>query len=268
MKCAEIETALIDFIDNKLDKTERGEIENHLATCERCLDMVRDYKHLFNTMETSESEQPDESLRKNFDHMLEGEKNKLMIEKTRLSLLRPTRFGYSRIMTIAAGIALLLAGAFTGILIKSNMNSAADKQELSELKTEVQDMKEIVMLNMLKEESPSQRLQAVSYSEELRSPDAKILKALISTLNQDKNVNVRLAAAYSLAKYASQQSVRDSLVASLSAQTEPIIQVVLMNILVEQKESNAIQPMQNIIANEKTLKEVKDVAQNGLKVLL
>ncbi len=129
-------------------------------------------------------------------------------------------------------------------------------------------MKELMMLNMLKQESPSQGLQAVNYTDDIQAPDIKVLNALTETLNNDKNINVRLAAAYSLAKYADRQSVRDSMVASLSGQTEPIIQVVLMNILVEKKETSAIKPIQKIMSDEKSMKEVKDVAQKGLKILL
>jgi HEAT repeat protein len=125
-----------------------------------------------------------------------------------------------------------------------------------------------MMLNMLKEESPSQRIQAVGYTEDIAAPDQKVLDALTQTLNNDKNVNVRMAAAYSLSKYADRQSVRDSLVKSLEKQTEPIIQVVLMNILVEKKEQGAIQPIRKIMSDEKAMKEVKDVASKSLKVLL
>jgi len=125
-----------------------------------------------------------------------------------------------------------------------------------------------MMLSMLKEESPSQRIQAVNYADDIQAPDSKVLNALTETLNNDKNINVRMAAAYSLAKYADRQSVRDSMVASLSKQTEPIIQIVLMNILVDKGESNAIKPIQKIMSDEKAMKEVKDVAQKGLKILL
>jgi hypothetical protein len=57
-------------------------------------------------------------------------------------------------------------------------------------------------------------------------------------------------------------------VASLGKQTEPIIQVILMNILVEMKETRAVHTMQQIITDDKSLQEVKDVAQKGVSTLL
>jgi hypothetical protein len=77
-----------------------------------------------------------------------------------------------------------------------------------------------------------------------------------------------MAAAYALSKFTDQRSVSDSMVKSLSNQTDPILQVTLINILVEKKEKNAIKPMQQIITNKSTLKEVKAVAEKGVKLLL
>jgi hypothetical protein len=171
------------------------------------------------------------------------------------------------LLKIASGIALFIAGALLSGLFFARYSSSSDP-EFTALKTEMQNMKEIVMLNMLKEESPSQRIQAVNYSDGLTEPDSKVLEALATTLNKDRNVNVRIAAAYSLARFSNRQEVRDTLVASLSKQTEPIIQVILMNILIEMKETRALQPMQQIITDDTSLQEVKDVAQKGVSTLL
>ena len=96
-------------------------------------------------------------------------------------------------------------------------------------------------------------------------PDQKVIGALVNTLNHDKNVNVRLASLYSLARFADNPAVRDSLVSSLPGQTEPLIQVVLINILAEKKEHRAIAPIRDILSKEKDLKEVREAAEKGLK---
>jgi hypothetical protein len=77
-----------------------------------------------------------------------------------------------------------------------------------------------------------------------------------------------MAAAYALTKFTGIQSVRDSLVKSLSIQTDPIVQVTLINILVELKEKSALKPIEQIISSDKTIKEVKKVAENGVKLLI
>jgi hypothetical protein len=200
--------------------------------------------------------------------MLHGEVNKQAIQGQKQTLSPiPIHRSFPG-LKIAAAIALLLAGTFIGLTLHFVLNRQHEGEQVASLKTEMQSMKELMMLNMLKQESPSQRIQAVNYTDDIQAPDVKVLDALTETLNHDRNINVRMAAAYSLAKYADRKSVRDSLVASLSQQTEPIIQIVLMNILVEKKESSAIKPIQKIMSDEKAMKEVKEVAQKGLKVLL
>jgi HEAT repeat protein len=243
-------------------------VEKHLETCERCLDELKDFQELLHTVDSTGMEQPDESLRINFYHMLHGEINKQSVQNQKLPEMPVTVRSLSSWLRIAAAVALLLAGTFIGLTINSVLNRQKNNEQVAGLKTEMQSMKELVMLSMLKQESPSQRIQAVNYTDDIQAPDIKVLNALTETLNNDKNINVRMAAAYSLAKYADRQSVRDSMVASLSKQTEPIMQVVLMNILVEKKESSAIKPIQKIMSDEKSMKEVKDVAQKGLKILL
>jgi len=207
-------------------------------------------------------------LRINFYHMLHAEMNKLALEKNKPAVHSPVRFSSSLFVRIAASIALLVAGAFIGVVFNKVFSKGGSDSQVAQLHTEMQSLKEMMLFNMLKEESPSQRIKAVNFTDDIQAPDQKILEALTRTLNQDKNVNVRLAAAYSLAKFADRQSVRDSLVASLSGQTEPILQVVLINILVEHKESNAIRPIQQIMKNDNTLKEVKDVALKGIQILM
>jgi hypothetical protein len=268
MKCEDVESAMIDYLDNTLEKAQRDEVEKHLETCERCLDELKDFQQLIQTVESTEMEQPDGSLRINFYHMLHGEINKQAIQNRKLPEVPASVRLMAPWMKIAAAIALLLAGAFAGLTINSVLNRQKANEQVAGLKNEMQSMKELMMLNMLKQESPSQRIQAVNYTDDIQAPDIRVLNALTETLNNDKNINVRMAAAYSLAKYADRQSVRDSMVASLSRQTEPIIQVVLMNILVEKKESSAVKAIQKIMSDEKSMKEVKDVAQKGLKILL
>jgi HEAT repeat protein len=268
MKCEDVESSMIDYLDNTLEKSRRDEVEKHLETCERCLDELKDFQQILQTVDSTEMEQPDETLRINFYHMLHGEMNKQVMKNQEQPILPISVRRSSPWIKIAAAIALLLAGTFIGLTLHFVLNRHQEGEQVASLKTEVQSMKELMMLDMLKQESPSQRIQAVNYTDDIQAPDIKVLNALTETLNNDKNINVRMAAAYSLAKYADRQSVRDSMVASLSRQTEPIIQVVLMNILVEKKESSAIKPIQKIMSDEKSIKEVKDVAKKGLNILL
>jgi hypothetical protein len=262
MKCEEVEKLIVDFLDRKLGSEITEEIEQHLASCEKCLDEVKETKELFSVIAGAPAVKPAETLRINFYHMLHGQINKNgVIDSNPVGKKKVNR----RIVlyVIAAGLLILVAGTFLGLLLHTGMTGSRDR-EISQMKTEISDLRKTTMMSMIQQESSSGRIMAVSYAQEIDSPDQNVIDVLVKTLNGDRNVNVRLAAAYALGKFAGQQSVCDSLVASLSQQTDPVIQVTLINILAERKARSALIPIQKIISNRSTMNEVKTVAKNSL----
>jgi hypothetical protein len=294
MKCEEIIAALIDQSEEEGTPVLRQQIEQHLVTCEKCAQDAKELKMLLQQMKTSPSALPGPALRENFEYMLRSESEKLAAAgglKTAPapgypkvpavpSLLHTLLSGASAMSKIAAVFVVLAIGVWIGTRLPlSSRSSMAGGQpsglipdstsrgEITGLKNEVKDMKEALLFTLLKEESASQRLRAVSYTEDISNPDQKIINALVMTLNHDKNANVRLAALYSLARYSDNAAVRDSMVRSLNIQTEPIVQIVLINLLAEMKETKAIKPLRDIISNEKTLKDVRSMAEKSLRTL-
>jgi hypothetical protein len=268
MKCDEVEQKMIDYLDNNLDSGMRQEIEKHLETCERCIDELNESQKILNLISKDEMVKPADSLRINFYHMLHSEIKKGE-EKSKVQNHKHFIPWYSKSWyRVAAGIALLVCGTFIGMLLRSGLNSSYASNEMKQLHSEISDLKKATMFTMLKEESSSDRIQAVRYVEDLDKPDQNVIEVLVKTLNYDKNINVRMAAAYALSKFADQRMVCDSLVKSLSLQSDPILQVTLINILAERKEKSALKPIQEIIANRSTMKEVRTVAQNSLRVLI
>jgi hypothetical protein len=268
MKCEEVEAKMIDYLDKNLEDGIRLEIEKHLETCERCLDEIRESQQVLNLISMDEMVKPDDSLRINFYHMLHSQIKKS--EESKVSSIRKPLTPWYNLSQykIAAGIAILICGTFIGMLINGGLNNYSASNELKQLHSEVSDLKKATMFTMLKEESSSDRLQAVNYAGDLDNADENVIEVLVKTLNNDKNVNVRMAAAYALSKFANKRAVCDSLVNSLSLQSDPILQVTLINILAERKEKSAFVPIQRIIANKSTLKEVRAVAENSLRVLI
>jgi len=268
MKCEEVEQKMVDYLDNNLDSDSRQEIEKHLETCERCLDELNESQQILNLLAKGEMVKPDDSLRINFYHMLHSEMKKSE-EKSKILKYRTIIPWYNNSgYRVAAGIALLVCGTFIGLFLHKGFGNSYASNELKQLQSEVSALKKTAMFTMLQEESSSDRIQAVRYVEDIDNPDANMIEVLIKTLNNDKNVNVRMAAAYALSKFAGQRLVVDSLVKSLSLQHDPILQVTLINILAEKKEKSALKPIQQIIANRSTMKEVRTVAQNSLRILM
>ena len=267
MKCEEIEMKLVDYLESNLTEHEKQEFEKHIETCEKCLDELMHCQEILQVTDQVALDMPDESLRINFFHMLHDEIRKIGDRDNVPTQIQPSTWYNRSFFRYAAGIALLICGTAIGIFIAEGLRNSGQTAELKLLQNEVKVLKRTAMFAMLKEESSSYRIQAVNYADDLENPDDNVIGVLINTLNNDKNVNVRMAAAYALEKFADNQSVCDSLVKSLSKQTDPIIQVTLINILVGRKEKSALKIIQQILSNENTIDEVKSVAENGAKTL-
>ncbi|MFH0841894.1 MAG: HEAT repeat domain-containing protein [Bacteroidota bacterium] len=267
MNCAEFNEKIIDYLEDALDEKEKHSIEKHLETCDQCLDELREIREIMQLMDNSRQSEPGETLRINFYRMLYDE---IMRASGTVQKVPPeyTERWYTRgSFRVAAGVALLVTGILTGMIINS-LTDRYNRQMLTEMQSELTAMKKTALFTMLRDESSSSRIQAVNYADDIDTPDENLIEVLVKTLNNDKNVNVRMAAAYALEKYADQRSVSDSLVTSLSYQSDPILQVTLINILVGRGEKSAYDPINRLIKNENTNEQVRKIAQNGIKQLI
>lgn len=269
MECNEVQARLIDYLDNRLQEPVRAEVENHLHDCEKCRKDLEEIRMIFDTINEAPLEKPTEGLRENFNDMLQSELNRLaasnnLVKASAKKVIPVQLINY--LLRIAAGFVILVGGILIGMNLKNTRQDMSSSQ-ISRLDSTVKEMKEVMMFTLLKEESPSQRIKAVNYMEEITHPDQKVIGALLNLLDHDKNVNVRLASLYTLGRFSDNAVVRDSLVAALGKQTEPIIQVVLINMLAEKKEPRAVKPIHDIISNESTMKEVREVAQKSLRIM-
>lgn len=81
--------------------------------------------------------------------------------------------------------------------------------------------------------SSANRYMAMKLPPKMQHIDKKILKILVNTLNTDPNTNVRLAALESLNTFISESYVKTQLIESFKIQTDPTIQIALINILTD-----------------------------------
>jgi hypothetical protein len=278
MNCKEVQALMIDYLDQALPAATASGLAEHLAGCAECRHEADQLQELLATMKNNQQHQPSPTLRENFNSMLQSELNMESMSSLLQSPVRDEKprgklisFFSSAAGRAAAAVILVAGGIAIGMAVKTGPAAPDTQGQIAVLQAEVQnmkkEMKEQSLLNGIDDQSASERIKAVSYAEQMASPDQKVIDALFNSLNSDKNVNVRLAALYSLSRFADRHVVRDSLVSSLSIQSEPIIQVVLINLLAEKRERKAIGPIREIMTNKKTLKEVKDAAQKSLTVL-
>jgi hypothetical protein len=165
----------------------------------------------------------------------------------------------------AYSIAMLIIGSIIGFYV---LNGLIRGNQIEQLTTEMAEMKQMVLLNMLEEESASERIKAVSLYAELDEVNDTVAMALIMSLRDDANVNVRLAAVDALARYTDTPMVRKELIASIAYQDSPLVQLALAELMVAMQEKNAVEEFDKIIQRQETPEEIKVEISDRMKTII
>ncbi len=146
--------------------------------------------------------------------------------------------------------------------------SVGGSEQISEMNKQLVDLKEMMMLNLLEKESATERLKAVSLTSEMNSASAKVTSALVETLNNDENVNVRLAALEALKPYSRNSHVREALIRSIAKQDSPLVQVALAEAMAELQVKSSVKELEKIVNSDKTPKDVKNRIKQSIDILI
>jgi hypothetical protein len=161
---------------------------------------------------------------------------------------------------IAAGIALFLAGWFG--------SSWFGTGKLESLNGEVVKLRETLVLAMIEQNSPVERIKAVNMMDQMEQADGKIVQSLLSTLENDENDNVRLIALDALIKYSHQPAVREGLIRAISMQTSPMVQLRLAEIMVSLQEKRSVPEFEKILNNANLNYSVRNKLNETVKTLI
>jgi hypothetical protein len=257
MNCADIKAMFIDYIDNNLDNTSKLEFEKHIKKCKVCLSELSQIKLLNEKVLKVRKLETPASLFENFMFNLEKEKNKLnnrMFGVFNMSWLK-----------IAASILIFIIGSLFGILLTK---SYLANTKVKDLENENGKLKQVVAVTMFGQHTASEKIKALTYSDETGQVNQKFVNALAYALQNDDNVNVRLAAAKALFRYKDLEEVNELLIKSLNEQNEPMVQIVLIKFLVDNKEKEAVESLKYLINDDETNIVVKQYAEKGLQILL
>jgi uncharacterized protein (UPF0147 family) len=140
--------------------------------------------------------------------------------------------------------------------------------QINALGQEINDLKELVMLSLLEKESATERLKAVSLSQEMDQASQKVTHALIHTLNNDGNVNVRLAALDALKAYSNDSKVREELIHSISKQESPLVQISLAELMVALQAKSSVGELEKIARDKNTPTDVRERIEESIKILI
>jgi len=145
---------------------------------------------------------------------------------------------------VAASITLFMIGWIGATMMQTEKSAGS---EISGLSAEVKELKESLVLTMIRHDSPDERIRAVSLVSEMNTIDSKIIESLMITLNNDANENVRLTALGALVKYAHMPEVREGLIKSIDQQSSPQVLSRLTEIMAKLQEKRSVPEFMNRI---------------------
>jgi hypothetical protein len=267
MNCEQVKSEVPDYLANSLSQESSAAIQSHLVMCGACRQELATLQSAWTRLGVLEDAEPSPQVRTRFYAMLEKQQLDLRTQsESRVTLADwvegwwPGRVRWQ----LAFGLLLLVFGMGLG---RWSLEGPKPDKDIARLRDEVDGLRGLLTLSLLQQQSASERLQGVSWSSQVPQPEEAILSALLQTLNSDPNVNVRLAALEALQKFSSIHEVRQGLLHALEKQKSPLVQIMLIDWLVENKERQAINLLARMSDEPKVQPKVRERARWGLQQL-
>ncbi len=221
---------------------------------------------LLRALDEMDVPEPSEKMHRKFRAMLEEAKTaRFLQERSPLRRLRSSpRPGFAFVPRWAAALGLLIGGWFLGYQVTPR----PERSQIDLLTSEVREMKTTIMLAQLQNPAAAERMKAVGFADDLSAPDAAVLTALIRTMNEDPNVNVRLVSVEALARYAPLPEVREALIQAIPRQKSPLVQLALADVMLALNERRAVEPFRKVIADPRLDYAVKSRLETAVRQLL
>jgi hypothetical protein len=272
MDCKYYREKFTEFLTDTLPQKERKEIADHLESCEECLREFEASGRIWNLMADYPQPEPSSNMKAGFEAMLSNYKETVIAKKNPIrEWLNKVREYWSvqAQPRLAFSLSLMAIGLIAGYLLhQPGESSTAYNKQIDSLSSQVSQIKQVMMLSLLKDPSASQRIQAVSYTDELSSVDFKVTNALFTTLNEDPNVNVRLATLEALVKLAGNPKVREGLVRSIDLQDSPLMQSAIADAMVKLQEKSSVKSLQRLLNKKDLNKMVKINIEKSIQKLI
>ncbi len=258
MTCEETKELMAAYWAESLDDAGERALEAHLAGCEACRTEIERLGALWQDLAQLPAVEPGEAVRLRFYESLDAYRQGLESAPqdswtARVAALWPRR----PLAQMAIAASLLVAGVLGGYALRPSQ----PVQEITALKEEVAHMRQMVALSLLQQQSASERLRGVSWAYRSEPSDTEVLRALISTIEHDENVNVRLAAVDALRAFGQTPLARQAAVDALPRQNAPLVQVALIDLLVDMRDRDAVGDLNRLASTGEVNESVKERAR-------
>lgn len=256
------EELIAGYLNGELDEKETAKVEALVASGE--IDMI-DFKameQLHDELEMVTTPEPSSEMSNKFYTMLEEEKaNVKPAFNFNVAEKLNDLFAAVTMPKLAYAFVLLIIGGFIGSQVGSN------DSQINDLTSQMQDMREMMMVSMLEGASTTDRLRAVNISAELPVADEKAVRALLFTLNNDESVNVRVQTIEALKNWGEDENVRKGLVSAIGVQDSDVVIIALADAMVELGLENSKSEFENLIQEKQLNINVKEKLESTIASL-
>jgi len=171
-----------------------------------------------------------------------------------------------RWLQLAASVLLFISAFSIGRL--SISPEETKKDELTELKEEVKTLRTIILTTMINQPLASDRIKAVQLAKEFSNIyDDQIVQLLVKYLNEDNNINVRLASIDVLTEFRRTAELENRLLESLLLQTSPIAQMEILQLIKNSKVIVSKEKLREFLNQGELDPYVVNTAENIIKSL-
>lgn len=254
------------YLQNNLSPVEQKKLDSLVESGEIDLLDLNEMEMMAGKMDSLETPEPSSAMRDRFYSMLEEEKQSQNVSwAQQLNVWIDNQKSRFELRYVVYATAIFLTGLLIGDLYAPISNQ---DEQIDQLTSEVSQMREVMMISLLDNSSPMERLKAVNISSDIRSVDDRVVNALLKTLNNDSNVNVRVAAVEALVSHASNPSARTGLIHSIASQESPIVQAALADAMLTLQESQSVDEFKKLLAKDELDANVRNKLENTIAELI
>jgi hypothetical protein len=267
MKCQTCHERMAELADARLDAETAASMRSHMEGCAECR---REFESLTGTLRALDalpSAPPSHRLRALVMGHIETEK---LTQRDRAEWAASIReasdargergFPWVRALSSLLGACTLAA---LGFLVGER---TATQRQVSDLRTRVDTMGQLVEQSVLQKRPTSDRIETV-FATSAERPNGQVIDGLINSMAFDSSVNVRLSALGELYSHSDQDVVRAAVLDCLPRDPNPLVQVSMIDFLVAAKAHEAAPVLRKLSTDANANVDVRESARRAVDQL-
>jgi hypothetical protein len=274
MICDRIREQIPDCLAGRLEPAAREKVIEHLELCSACRADVAELGVVWRGLDAMKEPEPSPELRVRFMETLRAYEEGYQDAQRREALKVPHRSWWTGFWPshpawqAAFSAVLVILGVAAGRYAMSPREAEHPAgQDMARLQGQVENLRQLVALSMMQQQSPSARMSGVTYAHQMTAPDPQVEQALLRTLRHDPNINVRLSAVDALAKFMSNPEMRRAMADAVFAQESPLVQVSIIDVLVQSNAIDAVPALKKLQVDQNADPNVRMRAEAAVKKL-